>query len=264
MKILVKGAGDLATGIAAELYEAGHRILMTEIPQPLAVRRKVAFSSAVYEGEITVEGITAVLVEDLEEAYHQIKENKIPVIIDPEAKIRQHFCPDIMVDAIMAKKNIGTTIEDASLVIAIGPGFAAGKDCHYVIETQRGSTLGAVIKEGSAIPNTGVPGMVAGYTIERLLKAAADGIMEPVASIGDVVEQGQIVARTGGEPVRAGLTGLIRGMLPPGIQVKKGMKIGDIDARLDPDLCITISDKARLLGKSICSVVKEKENREKR
>ena len=193
MKILIRGAGDLATGIAAELWERGHQILMTDVAIPLTVRREVAFSRAVYEEHAVVEGIEAVLAENFEEAETIMATRKIAVMVDEKAEVRKEYLPDVLVDGIMAKKNLGTQISDAPLVIGIGPGFTAAGDCHFVIETQRGEHLGEVIRKGSAIPNTGIPGNIGGYTVERLLKASADGIMHPVARIGDVVKKGQIV-----------------------------------------------------------------------
>ena len=233
MKILIRGAGDLATGIAAELWERGHQILMTDVAIPLAVRREVAFSRAVYEEHAVVEGMEAVLAESFEEAEAIMATRKIAVMVDEKAEVRKEYLPDVLVDGIMAKKNLGTRISDAPLVIGIGPGFTAAGDCHFVIETQRGEHLGEVIREGSAIPNTGIPGNIGGYTVERLLKASADGIMHPVARIGDVVKKGQIVARCGDEPVYARLHGIVRGMLQEGVPVKKGLKIGDVDARIN-------------------------------
>ena len=255
MKILIRGAGDLATGIAAELWERGHQILMTDVAVPLTVRREVAFSRAVYERRVVVEGMEAVLAESYEEAEAVMAAGNIAVMVDEKAEVRKEYLPEVLVDGIMAKKNLGTRINDAPLVIGIGPGFTAGMDCHFVIETQRGEHLGEVIREGCAIPNTGVPGNIAGYTIERLLKASADGIMHPVAKIGDVVEKGQIVARCGEEPVYAQLHGIVRGMLQEGVPVKKGLKIGDVDARIDKELCYTISDKARKIGCGVAKVI---------
>ena len=233
MKILIKGAGDLATGIAVRLHHCGYPILMTEIEEPLTVRRMVAFSRAVYEGEAVVEGITGVRVQTPEEIRKAQQAGKIPVLVDPHAAIRTAYQPDVLIDAILAKKNLGTEVTDAPFVIGVGPGFTAGEDCHCVIETKRGHTLGSVIFRGSAIPNTGVPGDVGGYTIERLLKSTSAGVMEPVASIGDLVETGEIVAYTGGEPVYAKMTGIVRGMLQQGVNVEKDLKIGDIDARCE-------------------------------
>ncbi len=258
MKVLIKGAGDLATGIAYELWLAGHEILMTEIEIPLAVRRAVSFSRAVYEGEAKVEDATGILVHNLEEAREVIEAGNIAVIIDESAEIRKEYRPDILVDGIMAKRNIGTSIDDAPVVIAIGPGFEAGVDCHFVIETQRGPTLGAVIQKGCAILNTGIPGEVGGYTTARLIKAEADGRMEPIAKIGDVVKMGQLVARTGGVPVYAKMSGIVRGMLQEDVKVTKGLKIGDIDARKIKSYCYQISDKARRIGQGVSEAIKMK------
>lgn len=255
MKVLIRGAGDLATGIAYRLYQSGYQILMTEIEVPLTVRRSVAFSRAVYEYEAIVEDVKAVLVPTVSDAQYAIAKKQIPVMIDPNAECRKTWKPDVIVDAILAKRNLGTTIEDAPLVIGVGPGFTAGSDCHYVVETKRGHDLGRVISVGSAIPNTGVPGEVGGYSIERLIKATASGVMEPKASIGDMVEKGQIVAHTGGQPVYALMPGIVRGMLQSGVQVTKGLKIGDIDARCEKRHCDTISDKARAIGGGVLEAI---------
>ena len=255
MKILIKGAGDLATGIASRLYGAGHQIMMTDIAVPLTVRRLVAFSRAVYEGEAVVEDMTARLAKNQEEAEKIMEQGDIPVIVDPKAECVQWFQPDVIVDAILAKRNLGTKITDAPFVIGVGPGFIAGEDCNCVVETKRGHTLGNVIWDGSAIPNTGVPGNVGGYSIERLIKASADGVIEPKAVIGDLVRKGQIVAITGGEPVYALMDGIVRGMLQQGVQVTKGLKIGDIDARVKQEHCRTISDKARAIGGGVLDAV---------
>lgn len=249
MKVLIKGAGDLASGIAYEFWLAGHQVLMTDIEVPLAVRRMVSFSRAVYEGEAQVEKAKGILIHNLEEALAVMKAGHIAVIVDREAKIREEYGPDILIDSIMAKRNTGTRMDDAPMVIGIGPGFTAGSDCRYVIETQRGPSLGQVIREGSAIPNTGIPGEIAGYTIERLLKASASGVIEPKVQIGDLVKKGQEVALTGKVPVYAQMSGIVRGMLQKGVYVQKGLKIGDIDARENKEYCYTISDKARKIGR---------------
>lgn len=255
MKILIRGAGDLATGIASRLYGAGHKLLMTEIEVPLTVRRTAALSRAVYEGRAQVEEMLGILAEERTEAEEIMAQGDIAVMVDEEAACREWFQPDVIVDAILAKKNLGTRITDAPFVIAAGPGFTAGKDCNCVVETKRGHTLGNVIWKGSAIPNTGVPGNVAGYTIERLIRAVADGSLEPRVQIGDHVETGDIVALTGGVPVYAQMTGIVRGMLQAGVQVKKDLKIGDIDARAELSHCYTISDKARAIGGGVLEAV---------
>lgn len=247
-KVLIRGAGDLATGIAWRLYRCGFQILMTETARPTMVRRTVAFSNAVYEGSMEVEGVTARLVSDESQADQAFAKGEIPIVIDEDAAAKTWYRPEILVDAIIAKKNLGTRIDDASLVIGVGPGFTAGEDCHLVVETKRGHTLGRVIESGSAIPNTGVPGSVGGFTIERLIKANAPGTFTPHVSIGDFVKNGQVVAESGGVPILAQMDGLVRGMLYPGLTVTTGMKCGDIDARCEKENCFTISDKALSIG----------------
>ncbi|MCR5684371.1 MAG: EF2563 family selenium-dependent molybdenum hydroxylase system protein [Lachnospiraceae bacterium] len=255
MKILIKGAGDLATGIAWMLKKAGYDLLMTDLEVPTAVRRTVSFSRAVYEGTATVEGITARAAYDIEQIYETINRDEIPVIADPKAEISGSFSPDIVVDAIIAKKNTGTRIDDAGLVIGVGPGFTAGMDCHCVIETKRGHYLGRVIREGSAAPNTGIPGDIGGYTSERIIRAAADGIFKPCRFIGDQVSKGDLLATSGGVPVYASISGIIRGMLQEGVPVSLNMKCGDIDPRCEAAHCLTISDKARSIGGGVLEAV---------
>lgn len=248
MLILVKGAGDLATGTAVRLYRAGFQVVMTDIAQPTAVRRTVAFSQCIYDGQTTVEGITARKAENRDQVRDILAAGEIPVLVDPQAAILAQLPFMVVVDAILAKKNLGTTISDAPIVLALGPGFTAGTDCHGVIETKRGHDLGRLILEGSAIPNTGVPGDVGGYTKERIIRAPADGPFEPVAQIGQQVNLGDVVAKVNGIPVTAQLTGIVRGMLPAGIPVTTGMKAGDIDPRCEVRHCFTVSDKARAIG----------------
>lgn len=248
MLILVKGAGDLATGTAVRLYRSGFSVVMTDIAQPTAVRRTVAFSQCMYDGQVVVEGITARKAEDKAQAEAILAAGEIPVLADPEAHILKELPFTVVVDAILAKYNTGTNIDDAPIVLALGPGFTAGVDCHGVVETKRGHDLGRLILEGTAIPNTGVPGDVGGFTKERIIRAPADGPFEPVAQIGQQVQLGDVVARVNGIPVTAQLTGVVRGMLPAGIPVTTGMKSGDIDPRCDVRHCFTVSDKARAIG----------------
>ena len=257
-KALIRGAGDLATGVGVALHRAGYQVIMTEIATPMTVRREVAMSKAVYEGQAKVEEIEGILVNDYQEAVSVLKEKKIAVIIDPMADIKKEFQPDVLVDAIIAKKNTGTTRADAPYVIGLGPGFTAGRDVHAVIETMRGATLGDIIYDGVPIPNTGVPGYVGGYAIERLIKATGTGRMEPKSKIGDIVKKGQIIAITGGEPVYSQLDGVIRGMLQEGATVKKGLKIGDVDPRKDRKLCYLISDKSNKIGASVVKASRER------
>ena len=260
MKILIRGAGDLATGIAAELWERGHQILMTDVAIPLTVRREVAFSRAVYEEHAVVEGMEAVLAENFEEAETIMATRKIAVMVDEKAEVRKEYLPDVLVDGIMAKKNLGTRISDAPLVIGIGPGFTAGEDVDVVIETKRGHNLGRVIRSGSAVPNTGIPGIIGGYGKERVMHAQAEGILRNVASIGDIVEARAVIAEieteNGTVPVEASLSGLLRGLIRDGYPVTKGFKIADIDPRKEElQNCFTISDKARCIAGSVLEVI---------
>lgn len=262
MKVLIRGAGDLATGIASRLFHGGYHVLMTEIAEPLTVRRTVALSRAVYEKEVEVEDLKGVRVETIQQVWEALRQRKIPVIVDEHADICRAFRPDAVVDAILAKKNLGTRMTDAPFVVGVGPGFEAGIDCDCVVETKRGHTLGRVIWQGSAIPNTGIPGNIGGYTTERLLRALAGGGMRPLVSIGDSVEMGQVVAYTGGVPVKAQMAGIVRGMLNAGVDVTEGLKIGDIDARCERTHCFTISDKARAVGGGVLEAISgfEKKN----
>ena len=255
MMILIKGAGDLATGIAYRLKKSGFDIVMTEIDKPTTVRRTVAFSQAVFDNEIVIEGIKGVKVNNINEIYKEINQGNIPIIIDEKAEIIKELRPDVVVDAIIAKKNLGTNIKDAPIVIGVGPGFEAKVDCHLVVETKRGHYLGKVIEEGSAIPNTGVPGNIGGYTKERIIRASSNGKIKPVVSIGDFVKKGDIVAYVDGVEVLAQIDGIVRGMLQEGIEVFKGMKSGDIDPRCEKDHCFTISDKARSIGGAVLEAI---------
>ena len=253
--ILIKGAGDLATGVAHRLKKCGFKIVMTEISEPTTVRRTVAFSQAVYDKEIEVEGIKAVLASKKDDINRIIEDGNIAIVVDEDAKIIDEIKPDIIIDAIIAKKNLGTNINDAKIVIALGPGFAAGVDCHCVIETKRGHYLGKSIYSGNAIPNTGVPGDIGGYTKERIIRAANDGNILPISQIGDYVEKGDIVAYVNEIPIFAEINGIVRGMLQKDVNVFKGMKSGDIDPRCEKNHCFTISDKARSIGGGVLEAI---------
>ena len=255
MIVLIKGAGDLATGIAHRLKKSGFDIIMTEIDKPTTVRRTVAFSQAVFDNEIEIEGIKGVKVNNINEIYKEISKGNIPVIIDEKADIIKELNPKVVVDAISAKKNLGTSISDAPIVIGVGPGFEAKIDCHLVVETKRGHYLGKVIEKGSAIPNTGVPGNIGGYTKERIIRASNDGKIKPVVAIGDYVKKGDRVAYIDGIEVLAEIDGIVRGMLQEGIDVFKGMKSGDIDPRCEKNHCFTISDKARSIGGGVLEAI---------
>lgn len=242
--ICVKGGGDIASGVAWRLHRCGFRVLITEIPRPMAVRRKVAFCEAVYDGHAEVEEVEALLILEANDSRQVWEQGKIPLLVDPECEVAKMIQPDVIVDAILAKKNTGTRISDAPLVIALGPGFEAGRDAHFVVETNRGHYLGRLLTEGSAEPNTGVPGPVAGISTDRVLRAPGRGIWQSEAEIGDVVRKGDMVGSVDGQPVNALINGVLRGMIRPGIPVTEGLKIGDIDPRGVKEHCYTISEKA--------------------
>lgn len=270
--IVVRGAGDLATGTIHRLKKAGFRLLVLEAEHPAAIRRQVALSEAVYAGSARVEDVEAVRMdvdlaekknrkELLEQEMERIwKKDGVPVLVDPAGLSIAALRPAVVVDAILAKKNLGTTKEMAPLVIALGPGFTAGEDVDVVIETKRGHNLGRVIRSGSAVPNTGIPGIIGGYGKERVMHAQAEGILRNVASIGDIVEARAVIAEIETEnrtvPVEASISGLLRGLIRDGYPVTKGFKIADIDPRKEElQNCFTISDKARCIAGSVLEVI---------
>lgn len=270
--IVVRGAGDLATGTIHRLKKAGFRLLVLEAEHPAAIRRQVALSEAVYAGSARVEDVEAVRMdvdlaekknrkELLEQEMERIwKKDGVPVLVDPAGLSIEALRPAVVVDAILAKKNLGTTKEMAPLVIALGPGFTAGEDVDVVIETKRGHNLGRVIRSGSAVPNTGIPGIIGGYGKERVMHAQAEGILRNAASIGDIVEARAVIAEieteNGTVPVEASFSGLLRGLIRDGYPVTKGFKIADIDPRKEElQNCFTISDKARCIAGSVLEVI---------
>lgn len=242
--ILLRGGGDIATGTAWRLNRSGFKVVITEIEQPMAVRRTVSFCESVYDGNTVVEGVEAQLARGAEEVVPLWEHGKIPVLVDPPADSKNSLKPHVLVDAILAKRNLGTAITDAPLVIGLGPGFEAGRDVHFVVETNRGHNLGRLLITGSAEPNTGVPGPVQGLTTERVLRAPADGPWKSHLDIGDMVNPGDEVGSVSGNAVTAEIGGVIRGLIRPGIHVSKGLKIGDIDPRGRREFCHTISEKA--------------------
>ena len=290
--IICRGAGDLATGIIHRLHRAGHRVIALETDYPAAIRRQVSFCEAVYDGSAAVEGVTARLVPALADAEtdtetysgendtpaaHIVSEKwdssaieavleagEVPLLIDPKGESIALLKPDVVVDAIIAKKNLGTTIDMAPLVIGVGPGFTAGQDVHLVIESMRGHNLARIITDGMAQPNTGVPGNIAGFTSERVIHAPAAGYIHDVRKIGDIVQKGDEIARIYPDkesydnalseyvPVNATITGIIRGLIREGYYFRKGFKIADIDPReSEITNCFTISDKARSIAGSV-------------
>lgn len=268
--IICRGGGDLATGIVHRLFRAGFPVLVLETDSPAAIRRQVSFSEAVYDRMATVEGVTAERIASADRASvdHVLEAGRVPLLVDPEGNSIAQLKPDIVVDAIIAKKNLGTAKEMAPLVIGVGPGFTAGEDVDLVVESMRGHNLARIFTTGSALPNTGIPGNIGGFTKERVLHAEADGYMKNIRKIGDIVEKGEEIARIYEKmteegifsgsyvSVEASISGIIRGLIREGYHFQKGFKIADIDPR-ESELanCFTISDKARSIGGSVLEAV---------
>lgn len=242
--VVVRGGGDLGSGSVLRLWRAGFPVVVLETANPIAVRRTVAFAEAVYDGSAGVEDAMAYRVDSVAASRARLQRCEIPVLVDPRAESLTDLQPRVVVDAIMAKHNRGTHRAMAPLVVGLGPGFTAGVDVHAVVETNRGPCLGRVIWEGCAEPNTGSPGAVAGRTGERVLRAPRCGRLETLRDIGGIVGAGEVVATVEGDPIRAAFPGLLRGLARNGIQVERGMKVGDIDPRREPELCRLVSDKA--------------------
>ena len=268
--IICRGGGDLATGIVHRLFRAGFQVLVLETDSPAAIRRQVSFSEAVYDGTATVEGVTAERIASADRASvnHVLEGGRVPLLVDPEGSSIPLLKPDIVVDAIIAKKNLGTAKEMAPLVIGVGPGFTAGEDVDLVVESMRGHNLARIFTTGSALPNTGIPGNIGGFSKERVLHAEAAGYMKNIRQIGDIVEKGEEIARIYEKmtedgtfsgsyvSVEASISGIIRGLIREGYHFQKGFKIADIDPR-ESELanCFTISDKARSIGGSVLEAV---------
>lgn len=247
--VVVRGGGDLATGVIHKLHRCNIKVVVLECEHPTAIRRTVSFCNAVFENEMVVEGVKCRLAYNIEEIYQILEDGDIPLIIDEKCKIIKDIKPVAVIDAIIAKKNIGTSIDMAPITIALGPGFEAGKDVHAVIETKRGHNLGRIIYEGFAAKNTGIPGEIKGYSKERVIHSPCEGIINNISEIGDYVEQNQIIATVGNENVYASLSGILRGIIYDKTYVKKGLKIADIDPRKEElQNCYKISDKARCIA----------------
>ena len=258
--IIVRGAGDISTGTIHRLFRAGFPVLTLETDHPSAIRRKVAFSEAVYDGTATVENITAVRIGDAGQTGEILAQGKLPLLIDPTGASIRGMKPDVVIDAILAKKNLGTTMDMAPLTIALGPGFEAGRDVHFVIETMRGHDLGRIISSGFAAANTGVPGIIGGYGAERVIHSPAAGIFRQHREIADMVQAGETIGTVetpaGEIPVVTVIPGILRGIIRDGYPVPKGFKLADVDPRLDQRKnCFTISDKARCIAGSVLEVV---------
>lgn len=246
----------MASAVAWRLYMARiRRIVMLEVESPLAVRREVSFCEAVHHGRKVVEGVEAVRVHNLEEIRAAWERDRIAVVVDPAWGILPGLSPHVVVDAILAKRNLGTTLQEAPLVIGLGPGFVAGRDVHMVIETNRGHNLGRIITSGSAEPNTGIPGTIAGYAAERVLRAPCNGIFTALKAIGEQVRKGEVVGGIGERVVRAEIDGVLRGLIRSGTYVRQGLKLGDIDPRGEAAYCTTISDKARAIAGSVLEAI---------
>ncbi len=248
--IIVRGGGDLATGIIQKLWRSGFKVLVLETEKPMAIRTTVALCTAVYTEKTTVEDMTAVKIStnlDVETAWEN---GEIPILCDPKGESIKELKPLMVVDAILAKKNLGTNLDMAPIVVGLGPGFTAGEDVHAVIETMRGHDLARLILKGSAQPNTGIPGEIGGHSTKRVLHSPCNGTVKSSVKIGDIVQVGETVLKVDDTELKAPFTGLVRGMIPNGFKVKECMKIGDIDPRTDVDV-YTISDKARALGGAV-------------
>ncbi|MFR4479883.1 MAG: selenium-dependent molybdenum cofactor biosynthesis protein YqeB [Fusobacterium sp.] len=250
--VIVRGGGDIASGAIQKLYRSGFKVLVLETETPSAIRRKVAFCEAVYEKEIEIEGIKARLVANDEEIQDCWDSDIVPVMIDSRGKVIERLKPLAVVDGILAKQNFGTKRSMAPITIALGPGFSAPEDVDIIIETMRGHNLGRIIEEGRASENTGVPGIIAGFGIERVIYSDYSGIITHIEKIGNVVEKGDVIAVVGDNEIYASISGVLRGIIRDGYKVKKGLKIADIDPRIsEKDNCFTISDKARNIGGAV-------------
>ncbi len=246
--VIILGGGDLASGVAMRLHRAGIRLLIAELEKPLAVRRTVSFAQAVYAGEIEIEDVKSKRVQNVTEANEVASQGIIPVLVEPRLETSMAHKGLALIDARMTKKEPGTSLSSAQLVIGLGPGFIAGRHCHAVVETLRGHNLGRVFWEGSASMDTGFPGSIGSYKVDRVLRAPAAGFLEPRAEIGQRLKQGDLIASISGSEVRAPFDGALRGLIHPSVELHDGMKIGDLDPRDDPSHCYRVSDKALAIG----------------
>lgn len=253
--IVIRGGGDLATGIAHRLFKAGFKVVIVDIKEPTSIRRKVSFSEAIYNGEIVVEGVKAILALSLKDIYRIIDDGFIPVYVDEKGAIINNIKPLAVVDSILAKINLDTTKDLAPITIGVGPGFESGLDVDLVVESNRGHFLGKVIYKGKAEENTGVPGDIMGFKEERIIRSLGNGIIKNFYNIGDRIEAGDLVCEVEGKGVQAKISGILRGMIKEGIYVKKHMKIGDIDPRGIKEYAYTISDKARSIGGGVLEAI---------
>jgi len=261
MIVLIRGGGDLASGVAFRLYKAGFKIVITELPKPLAVRRSVSFGEAVYAGESIVEGIIARRVNEIDDPLRILQllsKGRIPVIVDPNGNSIQAIHPTVIVDARMLKMAPEPLKHGAKLYLGLGPGFIGGVNCHAAIETQRGPWLGRVLWESPALEDSGIPGPVRDKQSSRVLYAPGDGLINTQKTIGDPINEGELIAQINGQPIVAQFTGVLRGLIHPDVQIRKGMKIGDLDPRNDPNLCKLISDRALAIGGGVLEAILSK------
>ncbi len=260
--IIIKGAGEMATGIAVRLFQSNFKnILMLETKNPLAVRREVSFCEVIHDDTISVEGIKAQKIIQTDDIHTAWGSNCIPVMVDPAWDSIEKIKPHVVIDAIIAKKNLGTNLSEAPLVIGLGPGFEACKDAHMVIETNRGHNLGRILLKGCPEPNTGAPGNINGYTTQRVLRAPCSGIFNSSLSIGALIKKNDVIGRVDGKPVVAQIDGVLRGQIRNHTEVKEKLKIGDIDPRANRQYCTTISEKARAIGGSVLEAILRQYNK---
>jgi xanthine dehydrogenase accessory factor len=259
--VVVRGGGDIASGTIHKLHSCGYKVLVLETEAPTAIRRAVSFCEAVYEGSASVDGVTSRLARTPEEIGRCWAAGEVPVAVDPQGELIKIVKPMAVVDAILAKKNLGTSRAMAPITVGLGPGFTAGSDVDAVIETMRGHTLGRLIFQGSALPNTGIPGEIAGHDLDRVIHSPAEGAIENLAEIGDTVRKGDIIAMVEGCPARAAIDGVLRGIIRNGTRVFKGMKIADIDPRTcERQNCFSISEKARNIAGGVLEAILHLQN----
>ena len=253
--VVIRGAGDLATGVALRLHRSGFPIVMLERKKPLAVRRLVAFSEAIYSGKIIVEGVQALHVKDWQAALKSVNSQKIPIMVDEEFSLLKQITPTVIIDARMIKKKVSNSLSKNSFVIGLGPGFTVGKNCHAIIETQRGHHLGRVLWEASAAADTGIPGSIATYKQDRVIRSSGNGNLSTDAKIGDQFLKGDHIGQVGGQAIVAAFDGVLRGLIHPSVALSTGMKIGDLDPRNDPSYVNQVSDKALAVGGGVLEAI---------
>src|SRR5258707_1149356 len=257
--VALKGAGDLATGVMHRLSRAGFAVMATELPQPTVLRRTIAFAEAVMLGQMAVEGLTAVRASSAEEIQEALARGFVPIVVDPDGTMLSQMQPRVLVEATLSKYNSGISPGDAPIVIALGPGYEAGKDGNAAFDTNRGPNLGRVYLQGCAEPDTGVPGTIGGYGIERILRAPCAGTLYGLRQIGDQVQEGETVAVVNADdssmPITAAISGILRGLVRDGLPVSTGMKVGDVDPRAIREHCFTISDKSRAVGGGVLEAI---------